>query len=191
MYTREIQSSCKIRHKNPVRLEHTDSSGLNLSGYDVRTSDFTGALVAGGRFDRSVVSGSRFDHSGMEFVSMSLARADWCSFHRAQMPQFRGVGSSFRRSCFIEANAPFSSFKGSVLDRAQFVGANLQNCDLTGARFLHTDFSYADLRGARIDMRRALEEGAIFSDTLLDEHLAAHAAGCRRRKFYRFSVQYS
>lgn len=129
-------------------------------------ADFTGARLAGARFDAAGSPGggvykagfSNADLRGASLLGVIMGKADFTGANLA--------GADVRRGEFWRGN-----FEGADLTGADFTEASLSTANMRGARFNRANLTGAKLKRTKLggaDLRGAVAEGADFTAAHID-----------------------
>ena len=157
--------------------------GLNLSGRDLRESDFQRLDLRSANFDDTILenvdfssanlNGASFIRSKMQGANLrnaELQGADlaWAELQRANLAEAKLQGANLAEANLQGANLAEANLQGANLAEAKLRGvelfdAELQGANLTGAELQGANLTGADLRGANLmeaELRKANFTGA-------------------------------
>ncbi len=130
-------------------------AGIDLSGTDLRESNFSGSDLSGAKFVGSELESVSFEktnlsHATMTRAHMKGARFGWSNctgvdFVGADLRQITAQAANFSETLCIRANFNEADCLGAIFTgmngmAAQFQEANLECADLTAANLSNTDF---------------------------------------------------
>jgi len=159
----------------------SDSGGVrgaraDLSGLDLRDTDFTGMSLSGAKISGAKLAGASFMQSLMMFVDLSDSDLEGADFSLADMRGI-GLGSARLHSARLRRgdlrSMPIRDHHGQPTGRtwaSKLKGADLTGADLTDADLRGADFSSAiltDTKLTRVDLQSTNLDGANIQDAVL------------------------
>lgn len=150
--------SAKLDHVTFARakLEKAKLTGAKLVAIDLRKADLHLASLYGAELRNADLGGASLKGANLQRADLSGANLEGVVLEGAQMQYANCRGTKLRGSNLRHAN----------LDAADFSNADLRDCDLQGSTMLSCNFSQADLTEAEINLKKAIQQGAIFDGTV-------------------------
>ncbi len=132
-----------------------DFTGADLSGLDLRETNFEGAWLEAVDFRNANLSGANFAGAVLAHARLDAAIAIGTSFRNANLGKATLAGAVFDDADFSGAVLMGCAFANTQMRRATFTGANLLDAtwgaaDWQGAKLAGQTFHKRDLRGMRL-----------------------------------------
>jgi hypothetical protein len=162
-------------------------TALNLSGQDMRMSDFTGGVLRYAGLSGAKVSGGRL--SGVD-----ASRMKWSSTEAVGVtaPRFVAQKTRFDLGTFLSSTLDGADFSDSTFNETSFDNVTMGKGSFNGATIEHVDLAFARLRGADLgdatidttsmyfaNLAGATLLGATIGETLEHDSPLRYATLCR------------
>ena len=131
-------------------LSEVELLGKDLSGYDFRRANFSGAKLNGSSLEWGDFTGANFRGANLTGVQFNQSDLTQAMFHGATLKGAEFKYASFRETDLEGVDLSGLDWSGLNLRGLKLKGALLKGTDLTDAYLEGTDLSGADLSGAKL-----------------------------------------
>lgn len=129
-------------HLEDTNIHDGDLSNSDLSGFTVKSCDFSRVRLNNSKANKSHWKKVRFNNTSLIALAATSCEIVECVFQDCELMGIQSSRAQLLRSVFCQSNlcgAKFksSSFLGCRFDSCQFNGADFTECDFTGATFIN------------------------------------------------------
>ena len=131
-------------------MSHVRIPMVDLSGCDLRESDFMGAMLRRANLSGCYLNPVHMYRADLREADLSKTLMNRANLRGADLRQANLEGADMDSAILSDANLTGASLKGANLSRVNLDRANLSDADLTDAIFHGAALTRADLSGANL-----------------------------------------
>ena len=132
-------------------MSHVRIPMVDLSGADLRESDFMGAMLRRANLAGCYLNPVHFYRADLREIDLSRTLMNRANLRGANLTGANLEGADLDSAILSDANLTGANLKGAVLSRCNLDRTNLTDADLTNAIFHGAALTRADLSGAQLD----------------------------------------
>lgn len=148
---------------------------VDLSGSDIRNSDFMGAIMHRANLSRCMLNPCHLYRANLTQANLSYALLNGANLRGANLTNADFSGADLDRTILSEANLTGANLSRTNLSRAVLTGANLTEANLSGANLnrtalVRTNLTKANLSGCdfyEASLNNCVLDGTKFADAIL------------------------
>jgi uncharacterized protein YjbI with pentapeptide repeats len=135
---------------NAAYMSYVRIPQVDLSGSDIRNSDFMGAMLQRANLSGCLLNSCHMYRANLTGANLSRAFMDGANLRGANLTNANLSEAQLDRAILSEANLTGANLRGVKLSRANLTGANFTDADLSGANLnraslVRTNLSKANL----------------------------------------------